>query len=275
MACIITYAGRLRISLSGYIIPSMKKALTIAGFDPSGGAGLQADLKVFHALGLYGLSAVAALTAQNTRGVESVQPVSSTFLKKQLELLLTDLMPGAVKIGMLLTEDNAGVAARMIRKYSLSNVVLDPVMISSSGKRLAERNLPKVLKEKILPLCRVITPNIHEASVLTGLKIKTRGDMQKAAVILHEAGADMVIITGGHLEGRALDVIYDGSFHYLKARKRPGEYHGTGCTFSAAIAAFLAQGCRAPDAAEKAKEFMNMAFQKAVMAGSGMRLFAI
>lgn len=253
----------------------MKKALTIAGFDPCGGAGLQADLKVFQALGVYGLSAVAALTAQNTQGVDSVEPVSSTFLKRQLDLLLYDLMPDAAKLGMLLTEDNVRVAARIIRKYSLKNLVLDPVMISSSGKKLAQRNVPGLLSEKILPLCQVITPNIHEASVLSGLQIRSRGEMEKAAAILKERGPDTVIITGGHLEGFATDVIYDGSFHYLRAKKRQGEYHGTGCTFSAAVTAFLARGYSSLEAAKKAKEFMAKAFHEAIRAGSGMKLFAI
>jgi len=253
----------------------MKKALTIAGFDPSGGAGLQADLKVFQTLAVYGLSAVAALTAQNTKGVERVEAVRRGFLRKQLDVILNDLMPDATKMGMLLTEDNVRVVAHIIRKYSLKNVVLDPVMISSSGKKLAQRNVPKLLKEKILPLCQVITPNIHEASVLSGLKIRSQEDMKKAAVILKDAGPETVIITGGHLEGFALDVTYNGSFHYLKARKRRGEFHGTGCIFSAAITAFLAQGCSSLDAAKKAKEFMTMAFQTASGTGSGMKLFAI
>lgn len=253
----------------------MKKALTIAGFDPSGGAGLQADLKAFQALGVYGLSAVAALTAQNTRGVAAVEPVSKVFLKKQLDVLLTDLRPDAVKIGMLLSAENMRVVLQIIKKYSLRNVVLDPVIISSSGKRLAEPGLPDLIRKKLLPLCSVITPNMHEASVLSGMKVVSQKEMEKAAVILRDAGAGTVIITGGHFEGLALDVIYNGSFHYLRARKRRGEFHGTGCTFSAAIAAFLAQGYPSPDAACKAKEFMAMAFQKAAGAGSGMKLFAI
>ncbi|MBI5634204.1 MAG: bifunctional hydroxymethylpyrimidine kinase/phosphomethylpyrimidine kinase [Nitrospirae bacterium] len=253
----------------------MKKALTIAGFDPSGGAGLQADLKVFQILGVYGLSAVAALTAQNTKGVVAVEPVSRQFLKKQLDVLMPDLIPDAVKIGMLLTEDNVKIVARIIREYSLRNVVLDPVMISSSGKRLAQRDVPKLLKEKILPLCRIITPNIHEASMLSGLKISSREEMKKAAVILKERGPDTVIITGGHLTGRAIDVVYDGSFHYLSAKKRHGEYHGTGCTFSAAITAFLAQGDSGLAAAKRAKEFMANVFQRTIGTGKGMKLFAI
>lgn len=253
----------------------MKKALTIAGFDPSGGAGLQADLKVFQALGVYGLSAVAALTAQNTKGVAAVEPVSRQFLKKQLSVLLSDFVPDATKMGMLLTEDNVRIVERIAREYSLKNLVLDPVMISTSGKKLAQRNVPKALREKILPLCTIITPNISEASVLSGLKISSREEMKKAAVILKSAGPDMVIITGGHLEDLAVDVMYDGSFHYLRAKKRQGEYHGTGCTFAAAITAFLSQGNTSLDAAKKAKEFMTTVFQKAVGTGSGMKLFAI
>ena len=253
----------------------MKKALTIAGFDPSGGAGLQADLKVFQALGVYGLSAVAALTAQNTRGVDSVAPVSRQFLKKQLHVLLSDLVPDAVKMGMLLTDDNVRVVARIIREYSLQNVVLDPVLISSSGKRLAQRGVPKLLRQEILPLCRIITPNIHEASVLSGIKIRSQKEMEKAAVILKDKGPETVIITGGHLEGLATDVMYDGSFHYLRAKKRQGEYHGTGCTFSAAVTAFLAQGYPGIEAAEKAKMFMKKAFQKTLGTGRSMKLFVI
>ena len=252
----------------------MKKALTIAGFDPSGGAGLQADLKVFQVVGVYGLSAVAALTAQNTRRVESVEQVSRRFLRKQLDVLLNDLVPDATKMGMLLSKDNVKVAALIIKKYALNNVVLDPVIISSSGKRLAEPGLPALIRKLLLPLCDVITPNIHEASVLSGLKIRSQEDMKKAAVILKDLGPGTVIITGGHLEGLALDVMYDGSFHYLRAKKRQGEYHGTGCTFSAAITAYLAQGYSSLEAAKKAKEFMAKAFQKAIRTGSGMKLFA-
>jgi hydroxymethylpyrimidine/phosphomethylpyrimidine kinase len=253
----------------------MKKALTIAGFDPSGGAGLQADLRVFQGLGVYGLSAVAALTAQNTEGVDSVAPVSGRFLKKQLDVLLADLMPDAAKLGMLLTEQNVGVVSRTIKRYELKNIVLDPVMISSSGKRLAERNVPFLIKEKILPLCTVITPNIHEASVLSGMKVRSLKEMEKAAVILRQSGPDTVIITGGHLEGAAVDVYYDGSFRYLKVGKRKGEFHGTGCMFSAAITAFLAQGYSVCDASGEAKKFMRKAFRKTFGTGRGMKLFAV
>jgi hydroxymethylpyrimidine/phosphomethylpyrimidine kinase len=253
----------------------MKKALTIAGFDPSGGAGLQADLKVFHALGVYSLSAVATLTTQNTQEVDAVQPVDERFLKKQLEVLLSDLVPDVTKIGMLLTAENVRVVAAMIKKFDLKHVVLDPVLVSSSGKKLAQKDVPVLIREKILPLCAVITPNISEASILSGVEIRSAKDMEKVAVILRQSGTDTVIITGGHCEGAAVDILYDGEFRYLKARKRRGEYHGTGCRFSPAIASFLALGYAVPEAAKKAKEFMSKAFNRTFAIRNGMCMFDI
>jgi len=253
----------------------MKKALTIAGFDPTGGAGLQADLKVFHALGIYGLSVVSSLTAQNSEGVRDIMPVPGRFVKKQLTVLLSDFIPEATKTGMLYSEAHVDTVVRVIKKYSLQNIVVDPVIASSSGKRLAEKNTPIALRKKIFPLCTVITPNIHEASVLTGMEIKTRVDMEKAAVCLKAYGPENVIITGGHLEDVAMDVLYDGEFHYLRSRKVTGEYHGTGCTFSAALTAMLAKGYTVLDAAKEAKRFMNRAFKKSFSTGKGMKLFNI
>jgi hydroxymethylpyrimidine/phosphomethylpyrimidine kinase len=253
----------------------MKKALTVAGFDPTGGAGIQADLKVFHALDLYGLSVVAALTAQNTDGVKAVMPVPDRFVKKQLDVLLSDLVPEATKTGMLYSESNVAVVAQMIKRHSLNNIVVDPVIVSSSGKKLVEKNTPAAIREKIFPLCAVITPNIHEASVLTGIEIKSRADMEKAAVCLKAYGPENVIITGGHLEDVALDILYNGEFHYLRSKKVRGEYHGTGCTFSAALTALLAKGYSVPDAAREAKKFMNTAFRMTFDAGGKMRLFRL
>jgi hydroxymethylpyrimidine/phosphomethylpyrimidine kinase len=253
----------------------MKKALTIAGFDPTGGAGIQADLKVFQALGIYGLSVASSLTAQNTEGVRDIMPVPGEFVKSQLSVLLSDIVPEATKTGMLYSESSVKAIAYIIRKYSLKNIVVDPVMVSSSGKRLAEKNTPTALRKKIFPLCTVITPNIYEASVLTGIDIKTRSDMEKAAVRLKGYGPGNVIVTGGHLEGAALDVLYDGKFHYLRGRKLAGEYHGTGCVFSAALTALLAKGLSVTEAAEGAKKFMATAFKKSASTGRGMKLFNI
>ncbi len=253
----------------------MKKTLTIAGFDPTGGAGVQADLKVFHALGVYGLSVVSSLTAQNTEGVRDIMPVPGGFVKKQLAVLLSDLVPEATKTGMLYSKSNVEALAYIISKYALKNIVVDPVIVSSSGKRLIEKNMLTALRNKIFPLCTVITPNIHEASVLTGIDIKNRADMEKAAVCLKAYGPENVIITGGHLEDVAIDVLYDGEFHYMRSRKVMGEYHGTGCTFSAALTAMLAKGYSVPDSAKEAKRFMNRAFKKSFSAGKGMKLFNI
>ncbi|MEW6110186.1 MAG: bifunctional hydroxymethylpyrimidine kinase/phosphomethylpyrimidine kinase [Nitrospirota bacterium] len=253
----------------------MKKVLTVAGFDPSGSAGIQADLKVFRSFGLYGLSVVSALTAQNTRGVSGIMPVDAKFFEKQLEVLLSDIKPDATKIGMIYSGSNVCVIAKIIKKYSLKNVVIDPVMLSSSGRRLSPKNTLLAIKEKLLPFCAVLTPNIHEASVLAGIDIKTQDDMEKTAIKLKEYGVRNIIITGGHLERIAMDILYDGNFHYLGSKKISGEYHGTGCAFSAAIAAQLAKGHSALNAARIAKRFMNKAIRQSFRAGGGMKLLNV
>jgi hydroxymethylpyrimidine/phosphomethylpyrimidine kinase len=253
----------------------MKSALTIAGFDPSGGAGIQADLKVFHSCGVYGLSVVSALTAQNSGGVRSVMPVSDHFVRKQLTVLLDDMKPDATKTGMLYSEAVVEAVAHIVRRYSLENFVIDPVMLSSTGKHLAEKGVPDAIRKKLLPLCTVVTPNIYEASVLSGVHIQNMSDMEKAAVRISEYGAGNVIITGGHLDKMAMDLVYDGEFHYLKGRKIRGEFHGTGCAFSAAITALLAKGKGVLKAAELAKGFMKTAFKRSFRAGGVMKLFDI
>jgi len=251
----------------------MKKALTIAGFDPSGGAGLQADLKVFHNLGVYGLSVASSLTAQNSQGVKDIMPVRSLFVRRQLTVLLSDITPDATKTGMLYSEENVEIVSHVIRKYSLKNLVVDPVILSSTGRVLAQKGVPAAIRKRLLPVCATVTPNIHEASVLTGMDIKTRRDMEEAALRLRDDGAEHVIITGGHLEKIALDVVCDGGFHYLESKKVCGEFHGTGCIFSSAITALLAEGYTILDAAKRAKKFINRSFRKSFATGKGMRLF--
>jgi hydroxymethylpyrimidine/phosphomethylpyrimidine kinase len=253
----------------------MKTALTVAGFDPSGGAGIQADLKVFHSLGVYGISAVTSLTAQSTRGVASITSVDSQFVKKQLSVLLSDMRPGATKTGMLYSDTNLEVLVSVIKKYSLKNIIVDPVLVSSSGKNLARRNVPALMKKKLLPLCRVTTPNIYEASILTGHDIKNRADMEKAAALLRGCGVENIIITGGHLKRIAVDLLYDGDIHYLESRKVKGEYHGTGCVFSAIITALLAKGYNVLSAAKRSKALMDKAFRKSLQIGNGMKLLDI
>ncbi len=253
----------------------MRTALTIAGSDPTGGAGLQADLKVFRAFDVHGLAVVSAITAQNTVGVESVLPVEKDFLKIQLHTLLSDIRPHAVKLGMLYSTWAIELIAGAIKEYSLSNLVIDPVTVSSSGKTLVADGTLDSIREKLFPLAKVITPNIYEASVLTGLRIEERKDMEEAAKILKDMGTEVVVITGGHLETIALDLYYDGEFHDVESEKIKGEYHGTGCAFSAAITASLALGHVPLESVRRAKEFINNAIRKAYYPGKGMGLLYI
>jgi len=251
----------------------MKSALTIAGSDPTGGAGLQADIKVFRAFGVHGLSVASALTAQNTEGVISVFPVAKNFFAEQLDVLLKDITPDAVKTGMLYSKQLVGVIAESIRKHSLKNLVIDPVIVSSSGDSLVEDSTLDAIREQLFPLAKVITPNIYEASVLTGISIEEVIQMEEAAKELKKMGPENVVITGGHLEGEALDLYYDGvSFFRLESAKREGEYHGTGCAFSAAVTALLALGYTPFESTKKAKEFINKAIMNAYHLGKGMRL---
>lgn len=253
----------------------MKTALTIAGSDPTGGAGLQADLKVFRAFEVHGLSVVSAITAQNTRGVDFVLPVERDFFEKQLHTLLSDIRPDAIKIGMLYSSWAVDLVAEIMKKYSLSNLVIDPVTVSSSGRSLVADGTLDVLREKLFPLSRVITPNIYEASVLTGIMVEDKKSMEEAAKLLKAMGPEVVVITGGHLEEIALDLYYNGVFHDVEAEKIRGEYHGTGCAFSAAITASLALGHIPLESVRRAKEFINKAIKKAYHPGKGMGLLYI
>lgn len=251
----------------------MKSALTIAGSDPTGGAGLQADIKVFRAFGVHGLSVASTLTAQNTEGVSSILPVDKNFFAEQLNVLLEDIMPDAIKAGLLYSSQLVAVIAETIRRYSLKNLVIDPVSVSSSGVSLVEDGTLDAIREQLFPLAKVITPNIYEASVLTGVSIEDVTQMEEAAKELKKMGTENVVITGGHLEGEALDLYYDGfSFFRLESAKREGEYHGTGCAFSAAVTALLATGHSTLESVKKAKEFIDDAIRNAYHLGKGMGL---
>lgn len=250
----------------------MKTALTIAGSDPTGGAGLQADLKVFKSFGVHGLSVVSAVTAQSTRGVDSVYPVEPVAFQKQLRVLLSDIRPDALKTGMLFSKWSVETTAGIIREFSLENLVIDPVSVSSSGMGLMEDGSLDMIREQLFPLSKVITPNIYEASVLTGIMIENTTGMKEAAVALKRMGPDVVVITGGHLDNIALDLYYDGEFHQVESEKMTGEYHGTGCAFSAAITALLALDRSPLEAVRKAKEYINNSIKKACHPGSGMGL---
>jgi hydroxymethylpyrimidine/phosphomethylpyrimidine kinase len=248
----------------------MKIALTVAGSDPTGGAGLQADLKVFKEFNVHGLSVVSAITAQNTEGVDSIFPVGKDSLEKQLRILLSDIKPDALKIGMLYSKWAVEIIAKVFKEYSLENLVIDPVTVSSSGMSLVDNGTLDLLRDELFPFSKIITPNIYEASVITGIVIKDENDMENTAKILKDMGPDVVVITGGNLHEMALDLYYDGGSHYIEGEKIKGEYHGTGCTFSAAVTALLALGHNPLESVKGAKAFVTNAIKKAYHPGRGM-----
>ncbi len=257
-------------------INPLKTALTIAGSDPTGGAGFQADLKTFKAMGVYGLSIPAVLTAQNTRGVISIHEVPADFFSEQLDMLLKDVMPDAVKTGMLYTPEIVEILSQRIRERSLRNIVVDPVTVSSTGVSLAKAGTLNAIKRSLLPLTRVITPNIYEAYLLSGIDINNENDMKDAALKLRDLGTEAVIITGGHLQDKAVDMLFDGEeFIFLENEMIAGEFHGTGCAFSSALTAGIALGYDLKASAVKAKEFVFNAMKNAIPLGKGMKMLNI
>lgn len=258
------------------IIAHMKTALTIAGSDPTGGAGLQADIRVFGRLGVHGLSIVTALTAQNTSGVDAIYAIEASFIETQLNSLLNDIRPDALKTGMLYSKDTVSVIVRIIKGFELENLVIDPVTLSSSGRPLMEDGTLDMVRSELFPLAKVITPNIYEASALSGINVVDEKSMEEAALALMNTGPDAIIITGGHFERETLDIIlYDNKFYKLRTKKASGEFHGTGCAFSAAITAYLARESTVVHAAERAKAFMHEAIFKAHSVGKGMKLLDV
>ena len=244
--------------------------LSIAGFDPSCGAGTVADLKTFAAHGCYGVAAITALTVQNTQTVEDVQNTPSATLRAQLEVLAKDSEIAAVKIGMLGNRGNAAVVAEFLDAHKFAHVVHDPVMKSSTGTELLDAAGVKFIVAELLKRSSVITPNVPEAEALTGMTIKDIADMEAVARKIVEMGARAVIVKGGHME-RAVDVLFDGAQMVQLAGDRPKEetLHGTGCTFAAAIAAQLASGRSLVEAATLAKAYVMKAIEKAYATGKG------
>jgi hydroxymethylpyrimidine/phosphomethylpyrimidine kinase len=244
--------------------------LTIAGFDPSCGAGTVADLKTFAAHGCYGVAAITSLTVQNTQGIEAVHNVSSAELREQLDVLARDCDIAAVKIGMLGNRGNAVVVGEFVDAHKLVHAVLDPVMRSSSGKELLDAAGIKYLAAELLRRSSVVTPNIPEAEILTGISIKDVADMEAAARKIAEMGARAVIVKGGHME-RAIDVLFDGTelIQLGGERVKTENTHGTGCTFAAALAAQLASGRSLVEAATLAKAYVTKAIEKGYPIGKG------
>ncbi len=247
------------------------RALTIAGSDSSGGAGIQADLKVFNSMGVYGMSAITALTAQNTMGVRRVDVMEKEMVQAQIDACLEDIGADSVKTGMLANSQLVKIVRERISYYQVKNLVIDPVMISKTGVYLLEEEARNSLKEELLPLSHIITPNIFEAEELTGLKVKTLAEMADAARALHELGASWVVIKGGHLKGDPLDLVYNGKEFFELTGKRvvTKNTHGTGCSYSAAITAGLAQGLAPMEAIKQAKKFIEWGIANSHEVGSG------
>jgi hydroxymethylpyrimidine/phosphomethylpyrimidine kinase len=251
----------------------MRKALTIAGSDSGGGAGIQADLKTFSAFRVFGLSAITGLTAQNTRGVHGVELPTIDFIAAQLRAVLEDIGADAVKTGMLATGEIIRTVAAAVREFRLTNLVVDPVMIAASGDALMHHEAAPVMRQHLFPLATVVTPNLDEATSLCERKIRTIGEMEEAARAIHAMGPRYVLIKGGHLPGdRVVDLLFDGrDFVRRDSPRLPGEFHGTGCTLSSAIASGLAKGLEVRDAVATAQGYIALAIQSAPAIGGGRR----
>lgn len=252
--------------------PRPPRVLTIAGSDSSGGAGIQADIKAITCLGGYAMSAITALTAQNTLGVFGVVPVPPEFVAQQMEVCIRDIGVDAAKTGMLCNAPTVKAVAAVLRREAVPNLVVDPVMLSKSGHRLLDEDAERALAADLLPLATVVTPNLAEAGRLAGFTVATGRDMRRAAATIHRLGPRAVIVKGGHLEGEPTDLLYDGSAFMELAGERIETRctHGTGCSFSAALATELARGCNIADAALRAKRFITEAIRSAPPLGCGI-----
>ncbi len=250
---------------------NVPRAMTIAGSDSGGGAGIQADLKTFAALGVYGTSVLTAVTAQNTIGVTAVHEIPTEVIAAQIDAVFTDIGVGAVKTGMLANGSIIECVASQLRRHAVPWLVVDPVMVAKSGDSLLQVNATETLRTCLVPLASVITPNIPEAETLTGMKIVSDTEIRQAAKKLVAMGAKAVVIKGGHREGAATDLYYDGSdFQEFSAdRIDTLNTHGTGCTFASAIAAGLARGLNLLDSVALAKEYVTEAIRRSFAVGQG------
>lgn len=249
----------------------MKTALTIAGSDSSGGAGIQADIKTMIANGVYAMSAITALTAQNTTGVTAIMEVTPEFLGEELDNIFTDIYPDAVKIGMVSSGALLHVIAEKLQEYKARNIVVDPVMIATSGARLISEEAVEVLKNSLLPMAALVTPNIPEAEVLSGRKIVTPEDMIKAAALIGETYHCAVLCKGGHQLNDANDLLWkEGGYRWFRGERiNNPNTHGTGCTLSSAIASNLAKGYELESAVERAKKYISGALAAMLDLGKG------
>jgi hydroxymethylpyrimidine/phosphomethylpyrimidine kinase len=246
-------------------------ALTIAGSDSGAGAGIQADLKTFAALGVYGTSALTAITAQNTLGVRAVEELSPAIVAAQIDAVIEDIGADAVKTGMLASAAIVETVAERLRHHGITQVVVDPVMVAKSGDRLLREDAVQALRQTLLPLALVVTPNLPEAEALAGMAVRGRGELEEAARRIAALGAHYVLVKGGHAPGDPVDVLFDGhvfqEFHGARVQTR--NTHGTGCTLSAAIAAHLARGAPVEEAVKRAKDYLTVALRTAYPIGHG------
>ena len=253
----------------------MKTVLTIAGSDASGGAGIQADIKTITVHKVYATTCITALTAQNTVGITGIMPVPADFFQKQMESIFTDIKPDTVKIGMIASKEQAEIIAQYLQKYSIKNVVADPVMISTSGTVLVEETTRKILYEKLYPKVSLLTPNIPETEFLSGIKITDKKTREEAAKVIADRWNCAVLSKGGHSEANADDLLYENCSQKEKAIWYPAERidnpntHGTGCTLSSAIAANLAKGFSVEESVKKAKEYISGAIGAMLNLGQG------
>ena len=246
------------------------KALTIAGSDCSGGAGIQADLKTMIANEVYGMSVITALTAQNTMGVSAIFDVDAEFVKQQLESVFTDIVPDAVKIGMVGGKENIITIAKVLQQFHAKNIVVDPVMVSTSGSKLIPEDAIEALEQSLFPIATVLTPNIPEAQVLTNLVITKEEHMEEAAEMIYEKYGCAVLLKGGHSVEDANDLLFDGQKKWFHGKRiKTSNTHGTGCTLSSAIASNLAKGASLTEAIEHAKEYLTQALEAGLDIGNG------
>jgi hydroxymethylpyrimidine kinase/phosphomethylpyrimidine kinase len=258
-----------------HIIMKPVKVLCIGGSDSSGGAGIQADLKAVSACGCWGMNVITVVTAQNTRGVQDIFAVPAEFVKKQMDIVLSDIGADAVKTGMLLTAAVAFAVAEKIKQYKIGKLIVDPVMVAKGGRNLLLAEARQAMLKKMLPLALVVTPNIPEAEELAQMEIKTIADVKKAAKIIYEFGVQNVLIKGGHLTNSknkdTIDILFDGKkyFEFSAPRIDSHDTHGTGCTYASALACGLAAGKDVSSAAAVAKELVSTAIKNSVSLGAG------
>ena len=265
------HKAKLNVHKTKFNVHKTRRVLTIAGSDSGGGAGIQADLKTITVLGGFGMSVVTALTAQNTVGVSGIYDVTPEFVALQFDAVATDIGIDAAKTGMLSTSAIIRTVAGKIRQYGIEKLVVDPVMVAKGGAALIHEEAMATLVAELLPLALVLTPNIPEAEVLAGIKINNFSDMKEAAQIIRKLGPKHVVVKGGHLDGEATDLLCDaaGFRIFSSPRIATQDTHGTGCTFSAAIATCLAQGMDVPSAVAKAKRYISEAIRHAWRIGGG------